>query len=286
MIHRNIGTKKILKLNLMMANLNEDCLIYIFNNLSMNEKLKCRLICKKWKQTIDGMFAGQRYLELFSVNSSIVNSLIRASGLYPRSSTLSKYSSCDCLMKNLKNIWSNINANFPVNLQQIIQQHSSTDNGLDNFFDDDPNELISNNINQTTESVFNQLNIKYSTYAFSSSSSLFASYSFEKSTLNSHKYHHSYCDCHIVDRHKYSVILNQENISFKQFNIILKRFSNTNTLSINGIDQLSDILFFMITKHCTKIKCINITDCAALNRIGNNQHSPFNCLTGESTNNI
>lgn len=43
---------------------NMDCLLHVLSHLSVSEKVKCRLVCKQWKQAIDKLFSGQNCLEL------------------------------------------------------------------------------------------------------------------------------------------------------------------------------------------------------------------------------
>lgn len=46
--------------------LNMDCLIHIFNYLSMRDKLSCRLVCKRWLTATDKLFSGQQSLEIIA----------------------------------------------------------------------------------------------------------------------------------------------------------------------------------------------------------------------------
>src|SRR5699024_9108559 len=112
------------------------------------------------------------------------------------------------------------------------------------------------------------------------SSSLFSSYSFANSTVTSHEYFHSFCDCYPRQRHKYSVIIDRHSLSFETLNILLTKFSNVLSLVVRIVDQLSDVLLFTITQQCHNIQSLSFTNCTGLKKEKNNQHAPLNCLTG------
>lgn len=65
------------------CHLDKDCLITIFEHLSMAEKLKCRLVCGQWRSAVDRLIAGQQYLEVYAVNSSLATAAIEATGVSP-----------------------------------------------------------------------------------------------------------------------------------------------------------------------------------------------------------
>lgn len=43
---------------------NMDCLMHVLSQLPINERVKCRLVCKTWREAIDKLFSGQRYLRI------------------------------------------------------------------------------------------------------------------------------------------------------------------------------------------------------------------------------
>ena len=46
--------------------LDMDSLIHIFERLSMKDKLVCRLVCKRWKTSVEKLFSGQQSLEIIA----------------------------------------------------------------------------------------------------------------------------------------------------------------------------------------------------------------------------
>lgn len=44
--------------------MNGDTLFHVLSHLPMHEKLKCRLVCRAWLDTVDKLFAGQNSLEI------------------------------------------------------------------------------------------------------------------------------------------------------------------------------------------------------------------------------
>ncbi|KAI2805372.1 putative VIER F-box protein 1, partial [Blomia tropicalis] len=271
---------------IMECRLDRDCLIMIFEYLSMPEKLKCRLVSHEWSIAVDKLIAGQQYLEVFAANSSLVAASVEATGISSYSSNQLSFNSA---VRSAKKLWSSVNAklmaqpeandvevavannnrpimnvmNNPI-INPIIREHRSNEYELMNVCS--PSNLLN-------------LSSYYWTYAFCASSSLFSSYSFANSTITSHEYFHSFCDCYPRQRHKYSVILDRKNISFETFNNLLSKFSNILSLVVRNVDQLSDVILFMITQQCPNVQSLSFCNCSGLKKDKNNQYAPLNCLT-------
>lgn len=274
----------------MLTYLDHDSLIVIFENLPMAEKLKCRLVCQQWRDAIDKMIAGQQFLEICAVNSSVVAAAVEATGL-PPFSVGNKHSALqvplNTLARYLKQFWSSVNS-------KIIFSSSSSANLTRPVMTGDTSHsalgaaLMSSSeldlLNVCTPASLIYLSSYYWTYAFCASSSLFSSYSFAISTITTHEYFHSFCDCYPRQRHKYSVMLDRQNITFETFNRVLSKFANVTCLVVRNVDQLSDLLLFMITHQCRNVQSLSFTNCSGVERrTDESGHAPLHCLTGEWT---
>lgn len=248
----------------------------------MAEKLKCRLVCDQWKAAVDKLIAGQHYLEVYAVNSSLAAAAVEATGVIPYSSTGQHLLSFNSATRAVKQLWSSVNAkllpglpaedNMVGNNAQLVNQQMQ----ISSVSSSSDLELL----NVCSASSLVNLSSYYWTYAFCASSSLFSSYSFANSTLTSHEYFHSFCDCYPRLRHKYSVIVDRQGLSFETFNNLLTKFANVLSLVVRNVDQLSDVMLFMITQQCHNVQSLSFTNCAGLKKEKNNQHAPLNCLTG------
>lgn len=61
--------------------LTNDAWMAVLEHLSLTEKLKCRLVCRQWKEVVDKLFAGQHYLEIFAVSSTMAAAAAKATGI-------------------------------------------------------------------------------------------------------------------------------------------------------------------------------------------------------------
>ena len=270
--------------------LDKDSLITIFEHLSMAEKLKCRLVCREWKTSVDKLIAGQHYLEVFAVNSSLAAASIEATGVMSYSNAGHSVLSLNAAIRLLKQLW------FSVNAKLLPTSPPAEDNNNNNEANNNIPQVIMNQSIQFSSAMSssNELDILnicsatslvnlssyYWTYAFCASSSLFSSYSFANSTITSHEYFHSFCDCYPRMRHKYSLIVDRKSLSFEMLHNLLTKFANVLSLVMRNVDQLSDVMLFMITQQCHNVQSISFTNCTGLKHEKNNQHAPLNCLTG------
>lgn len=238
----------------------------------MGEKLKCRLVCSEWRAAVDKLTAGQQYLEIYAVNSSIVAAAAKASGTEPAQLTTS--AKFEALLGYIRYLWTLVDTKLLPELPSDGQDDSSRASEanqpkeLDLLAVCSPNNLI-------------YLSSYYWNYAFCASSSLFSSYSFAMSTITTHQYLHSFCDCYPRQRHKYSVMFDRDRLSFRAFHNLLNRFSNIQSIVIRNVDHLSDSFLFMLTRHCPAVQSLTLTNCSYLEKEGENRHSSFNCLTGK-----
>ncbi|KAF7488344.1 hypothetical protein SSS_03416 [Sarcoptes scabiei] len=260
--------------------LNHDCLRMIFDNLYMNEKLKCRLVCRRWKSIIDSMIARQSSLELFAVNSKLAEEIAYATGCRSRSSkfSLAKFSPCfDCvwiqeqrletIQIQLQHLWNTIEYYFdelcsrlgPYSLRKLSRRNSIVHYDFDDNNDDGYQS-------DSTANIFSILYESSRQYSFCASSSIFSSYCLSRSLLKALNQCQTFDSLrwkHTKNRLKYSVIISWNQLSLKRFETLLQRFPNLNRLMITNIDHLSDSMFFSISKFCPKIQSLSITNCSA-----------------------
>lgn len=297
--------------------LDKDCLITIFEHLSMAEKLKCRLVCDQWRAAVDKLIAGQQYLEVYAVTSSLATAAIEATGVSPYSGGAGRRyfypinfgTSIAGALEGLQNLWTSVNAKWlpvaevegaggpeeavGIEAEPVNQAVNGNNPNLPQLLV--PQSMLSLSANAVSTSELDLLNSSvccsssnlvhlssyYWTYAFCASSSLFSSYSFAHSSVTSHEYFHSFCDCYPRQRHKYSVIIDRRSLSFETLNVLLTKFRNVLSLVVRNVDQLSDVLLFTITQRCRNVQSLSFTNCSGLKREKGNQHAPLNCLTGK-----
>lgn len=60
----NYNYKNSLNDKTIMSETNMDCLMYVLSHLTVSEKVKCRLVCKAWKEAVDKLFSGQKCLQI------------------------------------------------------------------------------------------------------------------------------------------------------------------------------------------------------------------------------
>ena len=246
----------------------------------MQEKLKCRLICHKWRIAIDKLIAGQQFLEINAVNSSVAAAAAKASGTVQLSRVGQYRMSFETVFEHIKRLLSSLN--WKLLPEETIDtadaaRASNTNSGY--AMSNNSKELDLLNVCSPSNLIY--LSSYYWSYAFCASSSLFSSYAFAISTITDHKYFHSFCDCYPRKRHKYSVMLDRDQLTFEVFNTLLCKFNNIQSLVIRNVDQMSDIFLYTITQHCDKVQSLSFTNCSGLKKDKDNQHSSFNCLTSK-----
>src|SRR5699024_235177 len=225
--------------------------------------------------------AGQQYLEIYAVNSSVAAATAQATGVYHHPRTGSAFHNLPAVQSTLRTIqqfWSSkLHPTPAVAIERTLIQSAARPEPPDFECSVPADEC---DLLQLGPSHLLYLSSYYWTYAFCASSSLFSSYSFAQSAITTHEYQHSFCDCHARQRHRYSVLLDRKTISFETFSRLLAKFGNVTSLVVRNVDQLSDCLLFMITHQCRNLQSLSFTNCAGLDREEDNQHAPFNCLTG------
>ncbi len=106
-----------------MSETNMDCLMHVLSQLTVSEKVKCRLVCKTWKEAVDKLFSGQKSLEIiyqrkFDDNFCRNNSLQSFNTLI--FTTKIKFQSFHQMLNNFPSIHTLIIQNIPLSDVMIL----------------------------------------------------------------------------------------------------------------------------------------------------------------------
>lgn len=265
--------------------LNQDCLISIFEHLSMMERLKCRSVCQQWKQAVDKMAIGENSLEIYAVHPYLAMDARQKSGLIDQDEQNQQQQLINqqrrfkpWFIEYIIYQWSKFGENL-ISVEPI--ENISDDDDNDDTDSDDNDRIQFNDIinsksyiwpysspfstNFESSSLPNLNDILsshyYWNYAFCATSSLFSTFVATKSKEITHKFSHSFCQCRCKNRFKYSIILDQQSCCLMKMNNLLQRFPNIHHLHMKNVNELNDIILALITQHCHHLRHLSFVNC-------------------------